>query len=73
MGSQAAVTLAIRKRRISRRPDFPTISPDDTRKGFLDPAELDAIVAELPEWWRPVVRVAAITDWRARSEIVQMR
>ena len=65
-------TLAIAKNRLHRRPAFPTLRVSNTRKEFFEPAELEAVIAQLPERWRPVIRFASISGWRARGEVVGM-
>lgn len=60
--------LAKKRGRISNVPEVPSLRLDNARKGFLDGAELEAVVAELPEVLRPLVRFAALTGWR-RNEV----
>jgi integrase len=62
-------TLAKRAGRISLAPAFPTLKINNARKGFLDGAELERVIGELPEPLRAVVRFAAWTGWR-RGEIL---
>jgi integrase len=46
---------------------------NNTRKEFFESAELDAAITRLLELWRPLIRFAAITGWRARNEVVGLR
>jgi integrase len=60
-----ALSLAVRQGRLATRPAFPTISVDNARQGFFEAAELEAVVAELPEPLRNVARFAYHTGWRS--------
>ncbi|MDA0328838.1 MAG: site-specific integrase [Gemmatimonadetes bacterium] len=59
-----AFNLAVQARRLSTRPYIPGVKVDNARQGFFEWAELEKVVAELPEALRPVVRFAALTGWR---------
>jgi integrase len=45
-------------------PNFPKIRQSDPRQGFLEDAQLDAIIAHLVPELVPVIRWLAITGWR---------
>ena len=64
-------TLAVQVNRLPQAPHIPRIEVDNAREGFFAPADLEAIVAELPEPLGPVVRFAALTGWR-RGEILPL-
>lgn len=67
-----AFNLAVQDGRLSTRPHIPSIEVNNTREGFFEPDELAAILAELPEAVRPVVRFAALTGWR-KSEVLSLQ
>jgi integrase len=52
-------------------PAFPELQPDVVRKGFFERADVDAVLAELPSYLRPVVMFAYLTGWR-RGEILEL-
>jgi integrase len=58
------MNLAVGKRLLATRPPFPEITPTNVRTGFFERHELDALLAELPERVRPVVRFLFLTGWR---------
>jgi integrase len=62
--------LAVRSRRLERRPDFSLLREDNARKGFLERDQLDAIMARLDDDVRPVVLTAYLTGWRLASELL---
>lgn len=63
------MTLAVKLGLLATRPPFPTIVPTNIRTGFFERAELDAIVAHLPEYVVPLVKFMYWTGWR-RGEVV---
>src|SRR5690606_38628923 len=67
-----AMNLAVRAGRLSTRPHVPSIHVSNTREGFFEADELAAVVAELPEPLRPLVRFAALTGWR-KSEVMSLQ
>ena len=64
-------TLAVQASRLPQTPHIPKIEVDNAREGFFAPADLDAIMAELPKPLQPVVRFAALTGWR-RGQILPL-
>jgi integrase len=56
--------LAVRGKQLASRPPFPQITPANIRTGFFERHELDALLAELPEAVRPVIRFMYCTGWR---------
>ena len=60
-----AMRLAKRAGRLAHVPDFPTLTLHNTRTGFFEAEDLDAVLAELPEHLRPFIRFLALTGWRA--------
>lgn len=63
------MNLAVRAGLLASRPVFPQITPTNVRTGFFEPHELDALLRELPEPVRPVVRFMFLTGWR-RGEVL---
>ena len=51
-------------------PDVETPKEDNARVGFLEPAQFDAICAQLPAELQPPVRFAYITGWRFKNEVL---
>ncbi len=60
-----AMRLARRAGRLAHVPDFPTLTLDNTRTGFFEAEDLNAVLAELPEDLQPFIRFLALTGWRA--------
>lgn len=54
------------------RPEIPSLNVSNTRKGFLEEAEIEAVIRELTPPVRPLVRFAALTGWR-KGEILGLR
>jgi integrase len=50
-------------------PRFPTIKVYP-RRGYFTLDQWEAVLAELPPWWRPAFQTAYLTGWRFRSEIL---
>ncbi len=64
--------IAKRAGKLEKMPDIPTdeLNSDNTRKGFFEPDEFEAVCAMLPDHHRGWARFAYLTGWRARSEVV---
>jgi site-specific recombinase XerD len=62
--------LAVRARKVRDVPYVPMLREDNTRTGFFEPAEFDAILEHLPRDLKPVFTMAYLTGWRVRSEIL---
>jgi integrase len=65
-------SLALRASILTFKPHIPMLTEDNTRAGFVDDAQLDAIVSHLPASAAAVVRFAYITGWRIQSEVLPM-
>lgn len=52
-------------------PRFPSLAVE-RRQGRFEPHELARLLAELPEWYRPLVEAADETGWRMQSELVPL-
>lgn len=64
-----AMSLCHEQGRLLSVPKFPTIAAQP-RKGFFHAEQLAAVIAFLPLWWQAPFKVAAITGWRLKSEIL---
>jgi integrase len=54
-------------------PPMPAIAVDNARSGYFEPADLNALLLELPAPLRAAVSFAYWTGWRMKSEIVPLR
>lgn len=61
--------LAHRSGLVPSVPPIPMPAEAAPRQGFLERHELDAILAEMPEHYRPALRFTYLTGWRFRSEV----
>lgn len=50
-------------------PPFPSLTVNNTRKGFFERADFEAVRLALPLHLRPIFTFAYLTDWRIRMEI----
>ena len=68
-------TLAVEKRQLQRdqAPIIHTPDPTNARQGFFEPADFEAVVAELPDYLAPVMRFGYFTGWRVRSEVLPLQ
>lgn len=55
------------------RPHIPMLTEDNARSGFFERAQLDAVLARLPEALHPLMVVAYVTGWRMADELFPMR
>lgn len=67
-----AFNLAIQAEQLTTKPHIPSVKVSNTREGFFEPGELEAVIAELPDYLRPVVRFAALTGWR-KGEVLPLQ
>ncbi|MBI1797870.1 MAG: tyrosine-type recombinase/integrase [Candidatus Eisenbacteria bacterium] len=56
--------LGLRAGRVGHKPFFPTIEVRNTRSGFFEDADLEAVLAELPRDLRPLIEFLAWSGWR---------
>jgi integrase len=66
-----AFRLAVEQERVTRAPRIVMLREDNARQGFLEPADFERVVTELPAWLRDPARFAYLTGWR-RGEIVSL-
>ncbi len=67
-----AFRLAVQAGTLTSPPYIPSVRVSNIREGFFEMAELERVIAELPEPLRPVVRFAAFTGWR-KGEILPLQ
>ena len=60
-----AFSLAVRAGKAAHRPYIPSVSVDNARKGFFEPADFAAVERELSESLRTLVHFLYLTGWRA--------
>ena len=65
-------TLAIQAGKLSARPHVPMLRENNTRRGFFEREQFEAIRAHLPKALQPVVTFAYLTGWRLASEILPL-
>jgi integrase len=65
-----AFSLAVHAGRVARKPHISMLQEANARSGFFERAEVEALIAQLPSYLRPVIQTAAITGWRVASEIL---
>jgi integrase len=66
-------TLAMQDGKVLRRPYIPLLQEDNTRRGFFERAQFDAVRAQLPARLKPVATFAYYTGWRTISEILPLQ
>lgn len=59
-----AFNLGVRQKRISTAPSISLLSENNARQRFLEPADFEAIVQNLPEHLRDFARFGYSTGWR---------
>jgi integrase len=57
-------------KKVGQVPQFQMLQENNTRKGFFEPEQFQAVVEHLPEYLKPVFRIACITGWRVPSEVL---
>jgi integrase len=65
-----AYVLAMRGEKLHERPYIPMLREANARKGFFAIQEFQAVLANLPDYLKPVFEVAHLTGWRVKSEIL---
>ncbi len=48
----------------AKTPPFPTITVQNVRSGFFEEAQVEQVIARLPEDLKPLIRFLALTGWR---------
>jgi integrase len=57
-------TLGVRAGKVSHRPHFPSLEVRNTRSGFFETAELQAVLGQLPADLRVLIEFVHLTGWR---------
>ena len=57
-------TLALRAGKVSHRPYLPTLEVRNTRSGFFEEDQLQAVLAQLPSDLRVLIEFVHLTGWR---------
>jgi integrase len=65
-----AFRLAARAGKVALRPEVSMLRENNRRKGFFEPSQYNALVENMPDYLKPVIRTAYITGWRIKSEIL---
>jgi integrase len=65
-----AFRLGHRAGQIAVVPHIDMLEEDNVRKGFFEPEQLETLLQHLPDYLQPVFRVAYITGWRVKSEVL---
>jgi integrase len=61
--------LGLRAKKVLALPYIPMLKEANTRKGFFEADQLQALLRHLPDHLRGVIQTAAITGWRIKSEL----
>jgi integrase len=65
-------SLAVKDGKLHARPYVPMLREDNTRRGFFEADQFEAVRNHLPNTLRPVVTFAYLTGWRLKSEILPL-
>jgi integrase len=57
-------------KKVGQVPRFQMLQENNTRKGFFEPEQFQAVLKHLPEHLKSVFQVAYITGWRVPSEVL---
>jgi integrase len=68
-----ALKLGQQGEKISRVVHINLLQVDNTRTGFFERPQYEAVKRQLPAALQPVVAVAYLTGWRVKSELLPMR
>lgn len=68
-----AYTLGTQANRVLVRPHLPKLKERNTRTGFFEAAQFEAVRAKLTPALRPVVTFAYLTGWRVPSEVLRLQ
>ena len=62
-------SLGVKDGKLHDKPHIPMLRENNTRRGFFEPEQFEAVCECLPEALPPVVTFAYLTGWRVKSEI----
>jgi integrase len=68
-----AFTLAVENGKLFTRPHVPMLRENNTRIGFFEREQFEAVRRNLPEPLQPVVTFAHVSGWRIRSEVLSLQ
>jgi integrase len=66
-------SLAVKGERLQRMPHIEMLTERNTRRGFFEREQFEAVRHRLPESARPPATFAYITGWRLKSEILTLQ
>ncbi len=66
-----ALRLALKRRRIPSTPSIRQLPENNTRQGFFERPEFEALVTALPDYLKDFTRFAYLTGWR-KGEIISL-
>ena len=62
--------LAVRAGKVGSKPYIAKLALNNTRKGFFEAEQFQAVLMHLPEYIKPVAVTAYVTGWRVHDEIL---
>jgi len=65
-----AFNLALENGKLLYAPYIAELEEHNVRKGFFERDQFDAVMAQLPDFLKPVIEFAYITGWRIDSEVL---
>jgi integrase len=66
-------SLAVKGERLQRMPYIEMLTEHNTRRGFFERPQFEAVRAHLPAYAQPAATFAYITGWRLKSEILTLQ
>ncbi|MBI4540275.1 MAG: tyrosine-type recombinase/integrase [Gemmatimonadetes bacterium] len=67
-----AFNLAVKAGLLEHVPHVPSLQVRNTRTGFFERGDFEAIVQQLPEYLRAPMRFGYLTGWRVQSEVLPL-
>ena len=65
-------SLAINGEKLYRRPHITSLLENNTRRGFFEREQFEAVRRHLPDYLKSIVSFAYITGWRIRAEVLPL-
>jgi integrase len=65
-----AFRLGCKMDKVTKQPEVSMLKVENARKGFFERDQFESVLAKLPEYMRPLFRVAYVTGWRVQSELM---
>ena len=66
-------TLGLQAGKVAAVPYIPSLEVRNTRTGFFERPELEAVLAHLPDDLKPAMVFSYLTGWRCRSEVLPLQ